>query len=231
MIKKDQILSSLSYVGVGLVSILTALWISSSLLQKASTQEEPPAAAQEAPPETLPSEEGAAPPQEGEPEDAAAPEMEEGMGADSSEEMDPALETPPDATGAESPDQLRTEVQSFLEPFIYDPKGRRDPFRPYTEVLVTEGEPGSPAGPVLPLQRFDLDQLRLIGIIWDVAEPKAMFLDPNSRIYTVGRDERIGPNNGYIAAIREGEVVVVESIRRRGESEPVYTPRVIRMER
>lgn len=217
MIRREELLSVLSYVGVGAFSLALALWISSSLLTPAQTQEDPNMPQVETPPEdpnTV----------EGDPSEAALPE-------------DPAAEPPPPGAGEPSlgdeasaqKEQIRAEIQSFLEPFIYDPKGRRDPFKPYTEVLPAE-ESDMPAGPVMPLQRFDLDQLQLIGIIWDVRDPKAMFLDPNSRIYTVGRDERIGRNNGYVAAIREGEVVVIEAFRRR-EGETLYTPRVIRMER
>ncbi len=138
----------------------------------------------------------------------------------------PSQEPPGDVSQARR-NQIRTEVQSFMEPFIYDPKGRRDPFRPYSEYRPDEGEI---SGPVLPLQRFDLDQLKLIGIIWDVSDPKAMFLDPNSKVHVVGKEERVGRNNGYVATIREGEVVVVEALRRR-ENETLYAPKVMRIER
>lgn len=191
MIKKEQILISLSYIVVGGLSILFAFWLSTSLLSPSRSQQ----------PGVVP-------------EDPALTEM---------PDSDPLEQDSANTSG------VQVELQSFLEPFIYDPKGRRDPFKPYTEVQV--GEDGEvPVGPVLPLQRFDLAELKLIGIMWNVQEPKAMFLDPNSRIYTIGKDERIGRNNGYVAAIREGEVVVVETFKRR-EGETLYTPRVIRMER
>ena len=80
-----------------------------------------------------------------------------------------------------------------------------------------------------PAQRFDLDQLRLVGIMWDVKDPKAMFMDPEKEVLVLGRDEGIGNRNGYIATIREGEVVVVETIRRRGDV--IYKTRILRIER
>ena len=70
---------------------------------------------------------------------------------------------------------------------------------------------GALQGPLWPLQRFDLEQLKLVGIIWDVTAPKAMILDPAGKGYVVKVNERIGRNNGYIARIREGEIIVVES--------------------
>ncbi len=131
---------------------------------------------------------------------------------------------------ADSGDLIRenfvTEVQSYLEPFIYDPKGRRDPFGPYVEPQESSG--GGFQGPLLPLQRFDIAELKLIGVMWNISEPKAMFVDPNSQIHVVGKDERIGRNNGYIAVIREGEVVIVEATRRKGDL--VYSSRVVRLE-
>lgn len=118
--------------------------------------------------------------------------------------------------------QSARELEVFLEPFIYDSGDRRDPFEPYME----RAERGAPLGP---LQRYSLDQLNLIGIMWDIRNPKAMFVDPNSMVHVVGRDEGIGQKNGYIAAIREGEVVVVEA--ERTEAGIVYETKVIQLAR
>lgn len=142
----------------------------------------------------------------------------------------PTAGSPPGSgtTGDLIRENFVTEVQSYLEPFIYDPKGRRDPFGPYVEMSQPDIEGGGFQGPLLPLQRFDIAELKLIGIMWNVREPKAMFVDPNSQIHVVGKDERIGRNNGYIAVIREGEVVIVEAARRKGDL--VYSSRVVRLE-
>ena len=119
------------------------------------------------------------------------------------------------------------DIQSFLEPFIYDTKGRRDPFQPYVEMRAPEE--GDIQGPLLPLQRYDIDDIKLTGIIWDVKNPKALFIDPGKQTYVLGRDDRLGRNNGYIAVIREGEVVVVEAQRIRGET--VYSTRILKLSR
>lgn len=120
-----------------------------------------------------------------------------------------------------------SELEGFLEPFIYDIVNRRDPFQGYAE-FVPSDENG-PSRPLSPAQRFDLEQLQLIGIMWDIKDPKAMFVDPEKEVLVLGRDESIGNRNGYIAAIREGEVVVVEAVRKRGDI--IYRTRVLRMER
>ena len=129
------------------------------------------------------------------------------------------------------------DVQGFLEPFVYDPRGRRDPFKPYGGISM-ENAPKKPildpAAPLLvegkPLQSYDLDQFTLVAVMWDIITPKAMFLDPRSQIHIVGRDERIGRKNGYIAAIREGEVVVVEQIKN-DQNQVSYATKVLRIQR
>ncbi len=133
------------------------------------------------------------------------------------------------ATDPKAVFNLSVEMQSYLEPFIYDMKDRKDPFKPFVESIGGPTGEGAFEGPLLPLQRFDMDDLRLIGIIWDVKEPKAMFMDPESKVHILSRDDRIGKNNGYVAAIREGEVVVVETIRAKGES--ITTSRVLKISR
>lgn len=134
----------------------------------------------------------------------------------------------PDAAGnPSSGDSAVTELEGFLEPFIYDVVNRRDPFQAYVEYVPQDLS--APARPLSPAQRYDLDQLKLIGIMWDVKDPKAMFLDPDSEVIVLGRDEGIGNKNGYIASIREGEVVVVEAMRKRGDI--FYKTRILRMER
>lgn len=124
------------------------------------------------------------------------------------------------------PDSLSIELESFLEPYIYDPKGRRDPFKPYVD--APGDETGVVAGPLLPLQQYDIEQLKLVGIIWNVTDPKAMFVDPKSQVHIVRRDERIGRKNGYVAVIREGEVVVVEAVNVNGDL--MYSTRVLKIQ-
>ena len=120
-----------------------------------------------------------------------------------------------------------SELEGFLEPFIYDVVNRRDPFMAYAEYVPTDV--AAPSRPLSPAQRFDLDQLRLVGIMWDIKDPKAMFMDPDQEVIVLGRDEGIGNRNGYIATIREGEVVVVEAIRKRGDI--IYKTRILKIER
>ncbi|MGE3760020.1 MAG: pilus assembly protein PilP [Pseudobdellovibrionaceae bacterium] len=144
------------------------------------------------------------------------------------ETVEPPPVQPIDPTQATSNAQSSgiAELEGFLEPFIYDMVNRRDPFMPYAEFQPADE---GPARALTPAQRFSLEELRLVGVMWDIKEPKAMFMDPEAEVLVLGRDESIGNRNGYIAAIREGEVVVVEAIRKRGDI--IYRTRVLRIER
>ena len=137
----------------------------------------------------------------------------------------PPGQTAPPAQGATGNSGL-AELEGFLEPFIYDVANRRDPFLAYAEFIPADE---GPMRALTPAQRFALEELRLVGVMWEVKDPKAMFMDPDQEVLVLGRDESIGNRNGYIAAIREGEVVVVEAIRKRGDI--IYRTRVLRIER
>lgn len=136
---------------------------------------------------------------------------------------EPGITPPPTGTSSSGV----AELEGFLEPFIYDMVNRRDPFLPFAEFMPTNDE--GPARALTPAQRFSLEEIKLVGVMWDVKDPKAMFMDPDDEVLVLGRDESIGNRNGYIAAIREGEVVVVEAIRKRGDI--IYRTRVLRIER
>lgn len=100
-------------------------------------------------------------------------------------------------------------LAGIIEDYTYNPEGKRDPFAPYESIQgASEG-----IGPQFPLQKYDLDQLKLVGVIWDVAQPKAMIMDASGKGHVVKANDRIGRNNGYIARIREGEIVVIESFK------------------
>lgn len=139
----------------------------------------------------------------------------------------PPATPPPSGNNVDADESLYGTLESILEPFIYSADNRRDPFDPYREVKQVSYD--ASIGPLLPLQRFDLDQIKLIGILWNVKNPKGMFLDPNNQVHFLGKDDRIGRSNGYIALIREGEVVVVETVTIRGEL--AHSARVLKLPR
>jgi type IV pilus assembly protein PilP len=103
-----------------------------------------------------------------------------------------------------------------VEDVPYDSTGRRDPFRPPSVgVSRQRGEPTTP------LQRYDVAQLKLVAIIYDTHEPRAVLEDEAGLGYIVKRGTLVGLNDGEIRAIERGRVIVQEqTIDYYGESHP-----------
>ena len=108
--------------------------------------------------------------------------------------------------------------------FNYDPIGKRDPFKPYKSVL--NGKDGDQSDPLL---RFELDQLKVVGILWEVSRPRAMIQDPSGQIHVVIKNSKIGRNEGFVATIREGQIVVVETDYSSGVA--IREPRVLELKK
>ncbi len=102
-------------------------------------------------------------------------------------------------------------ISDIIEVYRYNPEGKRDPFTPF--VAPTEYNYSDVMqGPVMPLQTYSLDQLSLVGVIWGGKRPMAMISDTDGKVYYVRQNDKIGNNSGYVARIREGEIVIIEQI-------------------
>lgn len=91
---------------------------------------------------------------------------------------------------------------------LYDPRGKRDPFKPFIRapreerVEITEATP--------PIKKYSLDRYRITGIVWVGNEPKAVIVDPERNTYFLGRGDEIGNRNGEIVEVRETGILVEE---------------------
>ena len=91
----------------------------------------------------------------------------------------------------------------------YSSVGKRDPFRP----LSLKPKVSQRARENLsPLERYELGQLKLVAIVWDIKEPKAMVEDGTGLGYVVKIGTLIGPNEGKVKAIKPTEVVIEEQV-------------------
>jgi type IV pilus assembly protein PilP len=87
----------------------------------------------------------------------------------------------------------------------YDPSGRRDPFRaPRAAAATPTGEPQTP------LERYQIGQLRLVAVIYDTHEPRAVVEDGEGLGYIVRLGTPIGPNGGTVRNIERGRVLIQE---------------------
>lgn len=113
--------------------------------------------------------------------------------------------------------------------YVYDPAGKRDPFKAFKTIRVAAPDKTKHSELLEPLQRWELDRLLVVGILWDVGKPRAMVRDPDGAVFTVVKNTKIGRNEGFVAAIREGEVVVIETKYEDGNA--IKEPRVLELKK
>lgn len=101
------------------------------------------------------------------------------------------------------------KVSERVGPPRYSPAGKRDPFR--SLALKAKAAGSRPRENLSPLERLDLGQLKLVGIIWDIKEPTAMVEDSLGLGYIVKAGTPIGPNEGKVKAIKPREIVIEET--------------------
>ena len=92
------------------------------------------------------------------------------------------------------------------EGYVYNPIGKRDPFRSF----LSFGTRTEETTPRTPLQKYEIDQYQLVGIIWGVDRPRALVEDPEGIGHVMEIGTYIGRNWGKVTQITAGEVVVTE---------------------
>jgi len=119
-------------------------------------------------------------------------------------ENEAAAPTAPAAAGRER-DPL-DEAIAAAEEYSYNPIGKRDPFRSFLNFGVRDER----ESPRTPLQKFEIDQYQLVGIIWGVERPRALVEDPEGVGHVMEIGTYIGRNWGKVTQVTSGEVVVTE---------------------
>lgn len=89
----------------------------------------------------------------------------------------------------------------------YTALGKRDPF----QAPMKSQAKRRPRENLSPLERYELGQLNLVGVVWDVKDPRAMVEDTSGLGYIVRVGTPIGPNEGKIKEIKPAEVLIEES--------------------
>jgi len=101
--------------------------------------------------------------------------------------------------------------------YNYNPQGKTDPFKP----LYQEPKPAPPLPPpgppkddpnikLTPLQMVELGQMRLVAVVWDIPEPRAMVETPKGDGFILSVGTPIGKNRGIVSKIDPKGVLVME---------------------
>jgi len=84
--------------------------------------------------------------------------------------------------------------------------GLRDPFRPFNLSL----RPKVVETPRTPLEQYDVRALKLVAVIYDTQNPKAMVEDDTGLGYTIGVGTKIGNQGGSVKIIEPERIIVEE---------------------
>ena len=105
-------------------------------------------------------------------------------------------------------ESLKDQGQLYQVSTIYDPTGKRDPFRPFDFApKVTEDSTKTP------LERYDVNQLKLTAVISsaDGGVPAATVENTSGKGFIVKKGVKIGLNGGEVVDIKQDRIIVVET--------------------
>jgi Tfp pilus assembly protein PilP len=97
---------------------------------------------------------------------------------------------------------------SVGDSYVYEPTGKRDPFRNFMWERPDRLREADLQGP---LEQFDLMQLSLVAVVWKTGSARALVEDPAGESYIIAEGSRVGRNEGRVISIEDGVVVVKET--------------------
>ena len=103
-------------------------------------------------------------------------------------------------------------------PEKYDPTDKIDPFEPLFQPkpVLAKKKKRKKRLPQTPLERIDLSQLRLVGIILAASGNRALVEESSGKGYVIKKGTYIGTNSGKVVKIKKETVIIEE------EFEDVY---------
>ena len=120
----------------------------------------------------------------------------------------------------QAPATTKNEIKKTIDnetvkEYFYDATGKPDPFVP----LITEIRPERKttdkkiiAGPLTPLQKYKLEELKLVAIVKSGDKLSALFEDMDEFGYIVNENTLIGSNGGVVKKITPDKVIIEEEI-------------------
>jgi type IV pilus assembly protein PilP len=111
----------------------------------------------------------------------------------------------------EAPVEAVEKKANPAEELRVSPATKRDPFRPFTLNTQNTQSASRRRESLSPLERYELGQLKFVGVIWDVKEPNGMVEDSAGLGYIVRVGTAIGPNEGKVKLIKPEEIIIEEA--------------------
>lgn len=141
------------------------------------------------------------------------------------------LEQPNELSGVSLNPALDALKQEYYPSFIYDDRGRKDPFAPIIqnvekviteEVVSTQQDEKIKEG----LSKYEVSALKVSAILIGKGKPKALVRDPSGVVYVIHENDIVGRNNGIVKKIRSSQIVIVEA-RDQKDGDRLYTTQVL----
>ena len=93
--------------------------------------------------------------------------------------------------------------------YSYNPVGKRDPFAP----LIVKEERKAQSGERPPLERYNLYEFKLTGVVWGGLGYSAMLEGPDGKGYFVHVGTIMGQNKGVVKKITQNTMVIEEKFK------------------
>ena len=115
------------------------------------------------------------------------------------------------AAGSAAPATVQKEEPKVeKEIYVYDPKGRRDPFTSLAQVAKPKAERKIGASPI---ENYDVDEIKLIAIAWDSRQYYALITLPDNKSYTIRKGMTLGLYNGKVVEITRNSIIIKEQVK------------------
>jgi type IV pilus assembly protein PilP len=113
---------------------------------------------------------------------------------------------PPKKKEAKVADKVTGEKKEPL--YTYNPVGKRDPFKPF--ITLGPRKPVSTAR-LTPLQRYDVSELKLVGILKGPGGYRALMEDASGKGFIITKGTLIGRENGLVKEIHDDRVIIKQT--------------------
>jgi len=122
----------------------------------------------------------------------------------------------PEAKAPAAP-AAEAQAKKVEQAALYDSGGKRDPFVSFIKVEERR-KAGVDTALLPPLQRYDLGELKFVGVIWTAKGARGLVEDAEGKGYSVTVGMRIGRSGGVVSRITGKEIFVKEElVGNRGE--------------
>jgi type IV pilus assembly protein PilP len=120
----------------------------------------------------------------------------------------------PKASKTASKSDAVKQTPQVKEPYNYTSAGKPDPFRPLladvSAKFKASGDDNRNKAFLTPLQKYELDDLKLVAVVVLDSEPTAMLEDPTGYGYVIHKGMLIGPNDGFVERVTSTGLIVKE---------------------